>query len=129
MGKALPVSVRLVDWADEEGARFGHSLLGSSAVSGALDVEQAAELRDRDGVRLADALRDHDVDIYHAKTAGKELTNVAAALELHIEQGPVLEKLDSAIGRSHQHFWCRTSQYSICRSSSPRRFNADGSAA
>ncbi|MEZ4616570.1 MAG: Zn-dependent hydrolase [Caldilineaceae bacterium] len=97
-GKPLPVTVRLVDWADEEGARFGHSLLGSSAVSGALDVEKAAELRDRDGIRLADALHEHGVDIFNAKAAGKELANVAAALELHIEQGPVLEKLALPLG-------------------------------
>ena len=97
-GKPLPVTVRLVDWADEEGARFGHSLLGSSAASGALDVGSAAELRDRDGIRLADALQEHGVDIYRAKDAGKELANIAASLELHIEQGPVLEQLDLPLG-------------------------------
>ncbi len=97
-GKPLPVTVRLVDWADEEGARFGHSLLGSSAVSGALDVASAAELRDHQGIRLADALLDHGVDIHRAKRAGEELTNVAASIELHIEQGPVLEALDLPLG-------------------------------
>jgi N-carbamoyl-L-amino-acid hydrolase len=97
-GKPLPVTVRLVDWADEEGARFGHSLLGSSAVAGVLNVAAAAELRDRDGIRLADALAEHGVDIVNAPAAAKELANIAASLELHIEQGPVLEKLDLPLG-------------------------------
>lgn len=98
MGETIPISIRLVDWADEEGARFGHSLLGSSAASGALDVAAAAELRDRDGIRLADALLEHGVNIFRATEAAKELTNVAAALELHIEQGPVLEGLGLPLG-------------------------------
>ena len=93
-----PVTIRLVDWADEEGARFGHSLLGSSAVSGSLQPATAAELRDREGTRLADAVQRYGVDILHAKAAGKELRNAAAYLELHIEQGPVLERLDLPLG-------------------------------
>lgn len=93
-----PVTVRLVDWADEEGARFGRSLLGSSAVSGFLQPDAAAELRDQAGIRLADALQPYAVDIYRAKAAGKELQNAAAYLELHIEQGPVLERLQLPLG-------------------------------
>src|SRR3954451_22858929 len=54
-----PVTVKLVDWADEEGARFGRSLLGSSAVAGDLDPETVRGLRDREGVPLPDALRAH----------------------------------------------------------------------
>ena len=97
-GRQLPVTVRLVDWADEEGARFGHSLLGSSAAAGVLNVAEAATLRDRHGLRLTDVLPDYGVDIYRAHEAGKELANVAASLELHIEQGPVLEKLGLPLG-------------------------------
>ena len=93
-----PVTIRLVDWADEEGARFGHSLLGSSAVAGMLDIATAAELRDRDGIRLQDALRAYDVDLHNAPAAAKELHNAAAYLELHIEQGPVLEGLGLPLG-------------------------------
>lgn len=93
-----PVTVRLVDWADEEGARFGHSLLGSSAVSGSLQPATAAELRDREGTRLADAVQRYGVDILRAKEARKELHNAAAYLELHIEQGPVLESLNLPLG-------------------------------
>lgn len=93
-----PVTIRLVDWADEEGARFGHSLLGSSAVSGSLQPAKAAELRDREGLRLADVVQHYGVHIQHAKEAGKELRNAAAYLELHIEQGPVLESLNLPLG-------------------------------
>lgn len=92
------VTLRLVDWADEEGARFGHSLLGSSAVSGSLQPVTAAELRDREGQRLADVVQQYGVDIQRAKEAGKELRNAAAYLELHIEQGPVLESLHLPLG-------------------------------
>ncbi|HZZ44009.1 MAG TPA: hydantoinase/carbamoylase family amidase [Tepidisphaeraceae bacterium] len=85
-----PITVRLVDWADEEGARFGKSLYGSSACSGSLDMDAARNFRDKDGISLPDALRAVGVDFEHAKESHKELANAAAYLELHIEQGPVL---------------------------------------
>ncbi len=93
-----PVTVRLVDWADEEGARFGKSLFGSSACSGHLNLEEARGLKDKDGVLLPDALREIGVDLERAKESGKELKNAAAYLELHIEQGPVLLDLDLPLG-------------------------------
>lgn len=92
------VTVRLVDWADEEGARFGRSLFGSSAVSGALDVNEVRNLTDRDGVQLQDALRPHGIDLDRALEARGELARAAAYLELHIEQGPVLESLSLPMG-------------------------------
>src|SRR5215469_8190115 len=58
-----PVTVRLVDWADEEGARFGKSLFGSSACSGNLNLEEARTLKDKDGIRLPDALREVGMDL------------------------------------------------------------------
>jgi len=85
-----PVTVRLVNWADEEGARFGKSLFGSSACAGNLNLDEARTLRDKDGIRLPDALRQIGVDLERAKESGSELKNAAAYLELHIEQGPVL---------------------------------------
>ncbi|HEY5753697.1 MAG TPA: M20 family metallo-hydrolase [Chthoniobacterales bacterium] len=85
-----PVTVRLVDWADEEGARFGKSLFGSAAFSGNLDLDEARRLTDKDGVRLPDALREFDLDFETVKDSGIERENAAAYLELHIEQGPVL---------------------------------------
>jgi N-carbamoyl-L-amino-acid hydrolase len=92
------VTVRLVDWADEEGARFGRSLFGSSAASGTLDPADLRDLTDRDGTRLPDALAAHGVDLERARDAGKQLASAAAYLELHIEQGPVLEELGLPLG-------------------------------
>ncbi|MCW3063133.1 MAG: hydantase: amidase, hydantoinase/carbamoylase family [Solirubrobacterales bacterium] len=93
-----PLTLKLVDWADEEGARFGRSLFGSSAVAGTLDPDTVRDLVDRDGVRLPDALRAHGVDIDRALESGRRLDGAAAYLELHIEQGPVLERLDLPLG-------------------------------
>ena len=93
-----PVTVRLVDWADEEGARFGRSLFGSSCASGALDPDALRGLRDRDGIALPDALAAHGVDLDRAKECGRQLESAAAYLELHIEQGPVLESLGLPLG-------------------------------
>jgi hydantoinase/carbamoylase family amidase len=81
----------LVDWADEEGARFGRSLFGSSAVAGTLDVEEARGLRDGDGRALPEVLAEHGVDLDRALDAGSRRPRLAVYLELHIEQGPVLE--------------------------------------
>ncbi len=93
-----PVTVRLVDWADEEGARFGRSLFGSSSVSGAIDPEVVGALKDRDGITLRDATAAHGVNVKTAKKAGRQIKNAAAYLELHIEQGPVLERLGLPMG-------------------------------
>jgi len=93
-----PVTIRLVDWADEEGARFGKSLFGSSACSGNLDMNEARGLVDKDGIKLPDALKNVGVDFERVKDSGKELKNAAAYLELHIEQGPVLLDLDLPLG-------------------------------
>jgi N-carbamoyl-L-amino-acid hydrolase len=93
-----PVTVRLVDWADEEGARFGKSLFGSSACSGHLDMDEARALRDKQGVTLPAALKQHGIDFENVKECGKELADAAAYLELHIEQGPVLLDLDRPLG-------------------------------
>jgi hydantoinase/carbamoylase family amidase len=94
-----PVTVRLVSWADEEGARFGRSLFGSSAAAGSMkDQDELRRLTDRDGVSLPDAIGAHGVDLDRATDARKQLENAAAYLELHIEQGPVLESMDLPLG-------------------------------
>lgn len=93
-----PVTVRLVDWADEEGARFGKSLFGSSACAGTLDMDEARKLVDRDGVRLPDALKAVGIEFERVKESGCELATAAAYLELHIEQGPVLLDLGLSLG-------------------------------
>ena len=94
-----PLTVRVVNWADEEGARFGRSLFGSSAAGGSMaDQEELRQRRDADGIALPDALAEHGVDLDHALDARSQLANAAAYLELHIEQGPVLESLDLPLG-------------------------------
>jgi hydantoinase/carbamoylase family amidase len=93
-----PVTLRLVDWADEEGARFGRSLLGSSATANVLDPDEVRDLKDKDGGALPDALREHGVDLDRMNESNKQLENAAAYLELHIEQGPVLERMDYPLG-------------------------------
>ncbi|HST25193.1 MAG TPA: Zn-dependent hydrolase [Gaiellaceae bacterium] len=94
-----PVTVRLVNWADEEGARFGRSLFGSSAAAGSMrDQDELRLLTDRDGVRLPDALAAHGVDLDRAAESRSQLAKAGAYLELHIEQGPVLEGLDLPLG-------------------------------
>ena len=94
-----PVTVRLVSWADEEGARFGRSLFGSSAAAGSMrDQDELRSLTDRDGIALPDALREHGVELDSALDARSQLEGAAAYLELHIEQGPVLESLDLPLG-------------------------------
>ncbi len=94
-----PVTVRLVDWADEEGARFGRSLFGSSAAGGSMaDQDELRTLVDRDGVSLPDAIGAFGIDLDRALEARSQLASAAAYLELHIEQGPVLESLDLPLG-------------------------------
>jgi N-carbamoyl-L-amino-acid hydrolase len=94
-----PVSVRLVNWADEEGARFGRSLFGSSAASGTMaDQAEIQNRTDAEGIRWEDALREHGVELERALEARSELEDAAAYLELHIEQGPVLESLGLPVG-------------------------------
>lgn len=94
----LPVTVCLVDWADEEGARFGRSMFGSSAASGSLVADDERNRTDSEGTRFEDALRRCGVELDRAPEASRELTNVAAYLELHIEQGPVLLDLGLPLG-------------------------------
>ncbi|TML95019.1 MAG: M20 family metallo-hydrolase [Actinobacteria bacterium] len=94
-----PVTVRLVNWADEEGARFGRSLFGSSAAAGSMADQDELRLRkDANGTALPDALREHGVDLDSALDARGELEGAAGYLELHIEQGPVLESMALPLG-------------------------------
>ncbi|TML06691.1 MAG: Zn-dependent hydrolase, partial [Actinobacteria bacterium] len=94
-----PATVRLVNWADEEGARFGRSLFGSSAAAGSMaDQEELRQRKDADGVALPEAIERFGVDLDTALDAKSELETAAAYLELHIEQGPVLESMDLRLG-------------------------------
>jgi N-carbamoyl-L-amino-acid hydrolase len=93
-----PITIRLVDWADEEGARFGRSLFGSSAFAGTHTIDQDRSRKDANGATLEDALAACGVKIDCIGDAGVERRNAAAYLELHIEQGPVLESLCLPLG-------------------------------
>jgi beta-ureidopropionase / N-carbamoyl-L-amino-acid hydrolase len=94
-----PLTVRLVNWADEEGARFGRSLFGSSAAAGSMaDQDELRSRLDAGGKALPEVLSAHGVDLDRALEARSRLDGAAAYLELHIEQGPVLEALDLPLG-------------------------------
>jgi N-carbamoyl-L-amino-acid hydrolase len=94
-----PLTVRVVNWADEEGARFGRSLFGSSAAAGSMaDQDELRQRKDANGIALPDALAEHGVDLDNALAARTQMENAAAYLELHIEQGPVLESMDLPLG-------------------------------
>ncbi|AXC11281.1 Acetylornithine deacetylase [Acidisarcina polymorpha] len=89
-----PVTVSLVDWADEEGARFGRSLFGSSAFAGTHTIEADRARQDRDGIRLDEALKECGIVLDRIGEVAEGRKDIAAYLELHIEQGPVLEAMD-----------------------------------
>jgi hydantoinase/carbamoylase family amidase len=93
-----PLTVKLVDWADEEGARFGLSLVGSAAAAGTLDPDLLRGLRDVEGTSAEDALRAHGVEVENMLSARSSLEGAVAYIELHIEQGPVLEARDLPLG-------------------------------
>jgi N-carbamoyl-L-amino-acid hydrolase len=93
-----PCTIKLVDWADEEGARFGRSLFGSSAFAGTQTIEADRIRTDRDGTTLEAALAACGISVDRVAEAAAERKNLAAYLELHIEQGPILERLSKPLG-------------------------------
>jgi N-carbamoyl-L-amino-acid hydrolase len=92
-----PITVALVDWADEEGARFSRSLFGSAACMGTLDIEVLRGLTDKEGASLPTVLAEHGVDIDNLDGARTRMGDVKAYVEVHIEQGPILEDLGLGI--------------------------------
>jgi len=93
----LPVALEVVAFSDEEGARFQTSFLSSRALIGRFD-SAAIGRRDADGVTLAYAMRDAGLDPDEIRTAAMDLTKLAAYVEVHIEQGPVLLDEGRALG-------------------------------
>ncbi len=85
-------TIKLVDFADEEGARFGRSLFGSSAVAGTLDPAELQGARDAEDRPVRDVLAEHGVELDRAGEAARRREGLVAYIELHIEQGPVLER-------------------------------------
>ena len=100
-GKGVPPkkTIYLVDWADEEGARFGRSLMGSSAACGTMNTADIVGLVDNNGVKLTEALARHNVNVGNMLGAFKQFKEkkIEAYMELHIEQGPVLESMKKAV--------------------------------
>ncbi|MBR0826314.1 allantoate amidohydrolase [Bradyrhizobium manausense] len=96
-GKRLPFAIEVVGFADEEGVRFASTLLGSRAVAGTFD-ESVLATRDRDGVSMRDALVQFGLDPEHIGAAARTRRELLAYLELHIEQGPVLEAQNLPVG-------------------------------
>jgi hydantoinase/carbamoylase family amidase len=90
-GERPPRDLVLIDFADEEGARFGRSLFGSSALAGTLDPGEIASLQDAAGEPIAAVLAANGVELERAPDAHRRLGGIGTYLELHIEQGPVLE--------------------------------------
>ena len=93
-----PCTVKVVDWADEEGARFGRSLFGSAAFAGNHSIEADRRRTDREGTTMEAALKSCGIEVEQIGDAAIEQKDIAAYLELHIEQGPILEKLGKPLG-------------------------------
>jgi len=96
-GRRLPFAIEVIGFADEEGVRFASTLLGSRAVAGTF-VESALNSRDRDGVSMRDAMLKFGLDPDHIGAAARARRELLAYVELHIEQGPVLEQKDIPVG-------------------------------
>jgi allantoate deiminase len=96
-GKRLPFAIEVTGFADEEGVRFASTLLGSRAVAGTFD-ETVLSVRDADGIAMRDALKAFGLDPDHIGAAARVRRELLAYLELHIEQGPVLEQQDLPVG-------------------------------
>lgn len=96
-GRRLPFAIEVVGFADEEGVRFASTLLGSRALAGTFD-KSVLNTRDRDGVSMRDALITFGLDPDHIGAAARTRRELIAYLELHIEQGPVLETQNLPVG-------------------------------
>lgn len=96
-GKRLPFAIEVIGFADEEGVRFASTLLGSRAVAGTFD-ESVLNTRDSNGVSMREALVQFGLDADHIGAAARTRRELLAYLELHIEQGPVLEAQNLPVG-------------------------------
>jgi len=98
-GEAPNKTIYAVDWADEEGARFGSSVMGSSAATGTMNVSEIIDRIDNDGVKLRDALGAYGVMADEMLKASEQFKqrNIEKFLELHIEQGPILESMNKQV--------------------------------
>lgn len=97
-GRRLPFAIEVIAFGDEEGSRFSASMSCSRAIAGALDPSAVLEMRDADGVTLAQAFTAFGLDPARITDAARKPSKVLAFLEAHIEQGPVLEAEGLALG-------------------------------
>lgn len=95
--RSLPFNLDIVAFGDEEGTRFGTTLLGSRAIAGTW-VEKWGSLTDENGISLTTALRDFGLDINHIHHAAIKPDSLIGFVETHIEQGPVLEANELSVG-------------------------------
>src|SRR6202142_1058358 len=96
-GRRLPFAAEVIGFADEEGVRFASTLLGSRAVAGTF-VESVLGTRDADGISMREALVQFGLDPEHVGAAARTRRELLAYVELHIEQGPVLEEQNIPVG-------------------------------
>jgi allantoate deiminase len=96
-GRRLPFAIEVTGFADEEGVRFASTLLGSRAVAGTFD-ESLLGKTDATGVTMRDAMAGFGLDPDHVGRAARTRGELLAYVELHIEQGPVLEGLNTPLG-------------------------------
>ena len=96
-GRRLPFAIEVIGFADEEGVRFASTLLGSRAVAGTFD-ESVLGVKDGAGISMRDALSQFGLDPDHIGAAARARSELLAYVELHIEQGPVLEGLNLPVG-------------------------------
>ena len=94
----LPGPSGVVNFTDEEGARFGVACAGSRVITGALNPDRARALADRDGVTMRDAMRSAGHDPDHLGRDDETLARVGTFVELHVEQGRALADLGHAVG-------------------------------
>jgi len=95
--RRFPFAIEVVGFADEEGTRFGATLLGSRAIAGTFDLA-VLERTDDDGISMAVALDRFGLDPNGIGAATRSRDEILAYVELHIEQGPVLERLGLPAG-------------------------------
>ncbi|KAJ9434115.1 allantoate deiminase [Candidatus Pantoea symbiotica] len=93
----LPLAIEIVGFGDEEGTRFGITLLGSRGITGSWP-ESWVTHPDGNGITVAEAMQDVGFDAAKILDAARDVNEIAAYLELHIEQGPCLEQEDLALG-------------------------------
>ncbi|WP_454625983.1 allantoate amidohydrolase [Bradyrhizobium cenepequi] len=96
-GRRLPFAIEVTGFADEEGVRFASTLLGSRAVAGTFD-ESVLNVRDHAGISMREAMIAFGLDPDHIGAAARARRELLAYVELHIEQGPVLEEKELPVG-------------------------------